>query len=159
MALVVTALASSGRRGAASPFAVVASVAVVAGGLVAAFTASVPSEHGAWVAAYLVLVVGVAQLVLGVGQAVLAPRVVPGRRVALELGGWNAGGAAVVAGTLLDAVWLVDVGGVLVVLALALLILGVREADRRRRGWLLAYYAFAGVLLVSVPTGLVLARI
>ena len=159
MALVVTALASPDRRGGALPFAVVGSAAVIAGGLVAAFTASVPSEHGAWAAAYLVLVVGVAQLVLGVGQATLAPGVVPINRIVLELAGWNAGSAAVLGGTLLGAVWLVDVGGVLLVLALVMLALGVRGADRRWRGRLLAYRCLAGVLLVSVPIGLVLARV
>lgn len=159
MALVAPSLAGSARLSAALPFAAVGSAGVVAGGLVAAITASVPSEHGAWAAAYLVLVVGVTQLALGAGQAVLAPGAVPRRRVALELGGWNAGSAAVLAGTLLGAVWLVDAGGALLVLTLALLILGVRGADRRLRGWLLGYHCLATVMLVSVPIGLVLARI
>ncbi|HEX6197148.1 MAG TPA: hypothetical protein VFZ63_13135 [Jiangellaceae bacterium] len=152
------ATTSSARWSAALPLAAAGAASVVAGGLVAAFTAAVPSEHGAWVAAYLVLVAGVAQLGLGVGQALLAPRPPSRRLVAAELIAWNGGSAAVIAGTLLDAVLLVDAGGVLLVFALALLVRGVRGSGRRGGWWLQLYRLLATVVLVSVPIGLLLAR-
>ncbi|MGH3322508.1 MAG: hypothetical protein ACRDN9_20500, partial [Streptosporangiaceae bacterium] len=131
---------------------------VVAGGLVAAATAPAPATHGSWAAVYLVLVAGVAQVALGVGQAVLAPTPAPSRLAAGQLAAWNAGNAAVIAGTLLGVVAVVDAGGALLVVALALLVAAVRGAQAGR-GWLLyAFRPFVVVLLVSIPVGLVLAR-
>lgn len=52
-------------------FAVAAGTMIVAGGLVAAINSAAPFAHGSWLAAYLVLVGGVAQLLLGVGCLVL----------------------------------------------------------------------------------------
>lgn len=140
------------------PFAALGTACVVAGGLVAAATAPVPSEHGSWAAAYLVLVAGVAQVGLGGGQALLAPRLPSRRLVAAEFAGWNAGNAAVLAGTLLHLTALVYVGGALLVAALALLVHGVRGAGGRR-GWPLhAFRLLVVVLLVSIPAGLLLAQ-
>jgi len=42
------------------PFLIPAAVATIAGGLVAAVASAAPFDHGAWIAAYLVLVNGVA---------------------------------------------------------------------------------------------------
>ena len=157
------------RRRAALPFAVLGVVFVVIGGLVAAATAPVASEHGSWAAAYLVLVAGVSQAGLGVGQAMLARRV-PSRRVLnVELVAWNVGNAAVIAGTLLETTALVDVGGVVLLVTLALMIRAVRgggaataaEAGAvRPAGWmLLTFRILVLVLLVTIPIGLVLAWI
>ena len=157
------------RRRAALPFAVLGVVFVVIGGLVAAATAPVASEHGSWAAAYLVLVAGVSQAGLGVGQAMLARRV-PSRRVLnVELVAWNVGNAAVIAGTLLEATTLVDVGGLVLLVTLVLMIRAVRGAGAgadtttgtaRLGGWPLhTFRILVLVLLVTIPIGLVLARI
>lgn len=144
---------------AASPFVTLGVACVVAGGLVAAAVAMAPSELGSWAAAYLVLVGGVAQVGLGAGQALLAPRP-PGRRaVVAELVGWNAGNAAVLAGTLLGVTWLADVGGVLLVAALALALAGIRGAVRRPSWPLHLYRALAALMLVSIPVGLVIGAL
>jgi hypothetical protein len=45
-----------------------ASVLIVAGGAVAAVNSAAPFGHGSWLAAYLVLVGGVSQVVLGAGR-------------------------------------------------------------------------------------------
>ncbi len=143
----------------AAPAAALGTACIVAGGLVAAVRAADPSEHGTWAAAYLVLVAGVAQVALAAGQALLAPRTPPTRTLAAELIAWNTGNAAVLVGTLGGATVLVDVGGALLTVALALLVSVVRSAGRRR-GW--ALYAFrllVLILLVSIPIGLVLAGI
>ena len=129
------------------------------------------SEHGSWAAAYLVLVAGVSQAGLGVGQAMLARRV-PSRRVLnVELVTWNVGNAAVIAGTLLETTALVDVGGLVLLVTLVLMIRAVRGAGGgtataaeagavRPAGWmLLTFRILVLVLLVTIPIGLVLARI
>lgn len=142
----------------ALPFAAVGGACVIAGGLVAAATAPAPSEHGTWASAYLVLVAGVAQLALGVGQALLAPSPPSRHVVVVECTVWNAGNTAVLAGTLLSLVPLVDAGGVLLVLALSLLTLEVRGAGRRGGWGLRLYRLLVAVVLVSIPIGLLLAR-
>ncbi|HEY9522757.1 MAG TPA: hypothetical protein VIR33_05925, partial [Thermopolyspora sp.] len=131
---------------------------VIAGGLVAAVTASAPSEHASWAAAYLVLVAGVTQIALGVGQALLATNPASRRVVAGEFTAWNAGNAAVLAGTLAGAIALVDLGGALLVLALALAILAVRGPGRRAGWGLRLYRLLIAIVLVSIPIGLFLAR-
>lgn len=146
------------RRAAALPFVLLGSVCVIAGGLVAAITATAPSELASWAAAYLVLVAGVAQVALGAGQAVLAVDTPSGRAVTLRFAGWNVGNALVLAGTLVGLTLAVDVGGVIVVLTLALLIYGIRGASTRPAWQRGVFRALIVVLLVSVPVGLVLAR-
>lgn len=141
----------------AKTFVAIGSLCVVAGGLVAAVTASVPSDKGTWAAAYLVLVAGVAQLALGGGQAWLATDPPSPRVVAAEVASFNIGNAGVLAGTLLGTQWLVDAGGV--VLAVALLLF-LRGGNRWRHGWQLrVYQALIVFVLVSIPVGLMLARI
>lgn len=130
---------------------------IVTGGLVAAIVATRPSEDGIWASAYLVLVVGVAQIALGLGQAWLA-EASPSRRVVIaELALFNLGNAAVIGGTLLDRTWLVDIGGVLLIAALAIYL----WTTRRSRGGsiMIAYRLLVVIVVVSIPVGLVLARL
>lgn len=141
------------------PFIVLGAACVVAGGLVAAAVAMDPSQLGSWAAAYLVLVGGVAQVVLGTGQALLASQL-PGRRaVAAGLAGWNTGNGAVLAGTLLGATWLADVGGVLLVAVLVLALAGIHGAVRHPAWPLHLYRVLIALLLVSIPAGLVMAAV
>lgn len=150
------------RRHAIAPFAVLGTLCVIAGGLVAAATAPVASLHGSWAAAYLVLVAGVSQVGLGVGQGLLAPRAPSTSHVASVCALWNAGNAAVLAGVLTDLVPVVDIGGALLVIALALVVLGARggatTGQRTRRWTLYGFRLLVLVLLVSIPVGLVLTR-
>ena len=55
------------------PMLAAGGVSIVAGGVVAAVTGPTDWDHGSWVAAFLVLVAGVAQLGVGAGQAQLVP--------------------------------------------------------------------------------------
>ncbi len=131
---------------------------MIAGGFVAAVTAHAPSENATWTAAYLVLVAGVAQIVLGAGQAWLADRLPSSRWLVGELAAWNLGNGAVIAGTVSGLTPVVDVGGALLILALVLLLAAVRGAGRT--GWLLAVYrGVAAIVLVSIPVGLMLAEL
>jgi hypothetical protein len=132
---------------------------VVAGGLVAAGTSVTPSEHGSWLGAYLVLLAGVAQVALAVGQALLAPRPLSSRALVTELIAWNTGSAAVAGGTLAGLALLVDIGGALLLLTLTLLVRAVRDNDRTHRWAMLAYRLLVLGLVVSIPIGLWLARV
>ena len=149
----------SPRLSAALPFGVVGGACIVTGGMVAAVTASAPTEHGTWAVAYLVLIGGVAQIGLGVGQALLAPSPPSWRVVAVEFAAWNAGNAAVIAGTLLGAIPVVDTGGALLVIALGFLAYQVRGSAWRRSWAMRSYWLLIAIVLVSVPVGLVLARL
>lgn len=150
------------RRRELLPFVRTGVLCVIAGGLVAAVTAPAPTEHGTWVAAYLVLVGGVAQVGLALGQAMFTTRTST-RVIAVQAVGWNVGNAAVIVGTLLGVTALVDLGGAFLVTALVLLGRGVsparaRPADSGAKWSLHGYRLLVLILLVSIPIGLVLAR-
>ncbi len=158
----MTASALSGpaaRRSAAAPFLWMGVAGTVAGGVLAAATAYYPSFHASWATAYLVLVVGVAQVGLGVGQAFMAERVPAAATVMSEFLLFNLGNAAVLIGSMLDSNWLTDVGGLLLLPPLVMMLLSVRRRSPGPRWAVVAYRALMVVLLVSIPTGLVLARL
>lgn len=138
-------------------FAGAAAAMIVAGGLVAAVNSAAPFAHGSWLAAYLVLVGGVAQLLLGVGCLALpAPRLSARLRRA-QLGAWNLGNAAVVAGVLADAFGLVALGSVVLLGALAGFALGGGPAAPGSRGCLVLYRVAILGLASSVFVGGALA--
>ena len=147
------------RTGRPSPTDALGATSVVAGGLVAVVTGPLQLAHGSWAAAYLVLINGVAQVALGNAQAALAPRA-PSRHVlATQLAAWNVGGAAVIGGTLVRVPLIVDVGGLLLVIALALMIRTVRGRIAAPSWALWTYRLLLVIVLVSIPIGLVLAHI
>ena len=129
--------------------------AVVAGGLLAAVAATAESEVGAWAAAYLVLVMGMAQAVLVVGRVAWAPSGEHGTLVPL-LVGWNVGSLAVILGTAAESFVTVLAGSVLLVAVLVEC--GLRVRSDRHRGLLAGYRVVVAALLVSVVIGCVLAR-
>lgn len=128
---------------------------MILGGLVAAVTTPAGWTHGAWAAAYLVLVTGVAQIGLGVGQAALATTPPTRGLLTCEWTGWNLGSAAVILGTIAQTPAVVSAGGVLLVVCLGLLVYGVRGGQAGRLLWLFRLLVL--VLLVSIPVGLVLS--
>lgn len=149
------------RTAAAVPFAALGIGCAIAGGLASAVIAPHPTPHGAWAVAYLVLVGGIAQVGLGIGQALLAPKPPARRLVVAQVAAWNLGNAAVLGGTLSGVPPVADVGGAVLVVGLALLILGGRGGSRdgRARWFRHGFQALVVLLLVSIPAGLVLARI
>jgi hypothetical protein len=92
---------------------------VIAGGLVAAVNSAAPFAHGSWLAAYLVLVAGVAQITLGVAAAALAPADRSARLAPAQLLLWNVGSLAVPAGVLVTQRVLVALGSIALLAALA----------------------------------------
>lgn len=137
-------------------------VAVIAGGLLAAVvglpgnaTAGLPLRHLAWASAYLVLVVGVAQFVFGMGQARLSARVPAPGWILAEWLVFNLGNAGVIAGTLLGEFRWVLAGTALFAAGIALFLIGTRGA--LRVGWLAGYRILLGLMFLSSLAGLVLS--
>lgn len=139
----------------ALPFLVTGILAVIAGGMIAAGAAHAPTPAWVWASAYLVLVVGVAQCIFGIGQSHLATHVPSPRLVATEWTALNFGNAGIVVGTLGSEFTLVLAGTALFVLALGLFFTGVRHSSRRI---VTALYRLALLLLLaSALTGLFLS--
>lgn len=132
-------------------------VAIVLGGLVAAVTGPLDWAKGSWAAAYLVLVVGVAQYVMG-RMRPAGPR--PDRQGWAQVAGWDLGSLLVIGGTLAATPALVTVGSALLAVALALALLADLRAPERARTWVTwGYGAMLIVLLVSIPVGTVLSHL
>lgn len=148
-----TTRASLDRRGIAAIG--LAGVLITAGGLVAAVNSAAPFDHGSWLAAYLVLVGGVAQVLL-----LLAPVVVAEDATgtsAAPVWFWSAGSVAVPAGVLAGSVAAVGVGSAPLVAALVLLARDARHARWAGRGWAWAYAALLVMLGTSIVVGVALA--
>lgn len=157
MAVIVDAAQLGPRWKSASAFVVFGFVAIVAAGLLAAVTASVPQRQILWAIAYLVLVVGIAQIGLGAGQAWLAARPIRTPLLAAQFAAFNLGNAGVIGGTFADSPLLVDGGGVALVIALALFVWGTRGSAK---SWLqTVYWILLGILIVSIPIGLILSHL
>jgi hypothetical protein len=137
---------------AGTPFVAAAGVLIVAGGLVAAVNSAAPFAHGSWLAAYLVLVGGVSQVLLGVGGVALRATSGAGR---LELALWNAGTLVVAFGVLVDASAIVALGSAALLIALARF--GAATARGAPLRWRLAYQALIVALASSVLVGCALA--
>jgi hypothetical protein len=141
----------------AAAFVVTGSIVIIAGGMTSAATAGAPSYLASWAVAYLVLVVGVAQIALGFGQALLTSEPPSGRMVAGEWAVFNLGNAAVLAGSLLSMPALTSIGSALLLGALAALFWAVRGSTSA--GWLrYEYWFLIAILFVSVFIGLLIAR-
>jgi hypothetical protein len=134
-----------------------ASVLIVAGGAVAAVNSAAPFGHGSWLAAYLVLVGGVSQGVLGAGRLALHAPPLTCARSRAQLALWNVGSLAVPAGVLRDAPMLVTAGSVALLCALALFAADARGLRRQVRGRAVAYLAIVVGLAMSVVIGSALA--
>jgi hypothetical protein len=131
---------------------------------VVANTAS-PFRHGWWLVAYLSLVGGLAQLLLGAGPYVLSTRA---RRQAqqdslllLQLGLWSLGTVTVAAGELAEVRPILLVGSALLLIDLALFAVGLsrlrQRAARSAAAWELGYTLLLVFLAVSVLVGCALA--
>lgn len=130
---------------------------IVLGGLVAAVTGPLHLDRGSWLAAYLVLVCGVAQCAMARQRPVLGAAPLPEARQWMLFGCWNLGNALVVTGALLSIPVITDAGGILLAAGLVLAVAGTRQARRPTAALLVR--AFYLVLLVSIPVGLVLAHL
>lgn len=140
-------------------FFLIGSAFVVLGGLVAAASTPLRFTDGPWLAAYLVLVCGVAQCLFGIMRRYVAPSPMTAAGFALELSCWNVGNAAVVVGDLVRSPLVVGIGGVLLIAVLVLQLAHLRHTvpTLRWAAWL--YGIVVAVLLVSIPIGIVLSAV
>lgn len=133
------------------------SVFVIVGGLVAAATRPLDLAKGSWLAAYLVLVVGVALVVIGAAQQQLTTEVAPRKR-SWQLIGWGVANTLVVAGSLESIPAITDAGSALLFATLGLTAWIGWPLLRTRRVSAYLYIAVLIILAVSVPIGSVLAH-
>lgn len=140
-----------------APLLLCGAVGVVGGGIAAAVTGPTDWVRGSWVAAYLVLVVGVGQIVLGAGQGLLARSAPPPRIVWLEWLLYNASAAVVIVGTLIHRPGVVAVGSVILLAALLMFAFALPLAKRRHHLGTLLFRAVLLVLIVSTPVGVILS--
>lgn len=130
---------------------------IIGGGLIAAVTSPLQLAKGSWLAAYLVLIAGVAQLLLAQQQHLLDPGQDQRRAEWFTLAFWVLGNAAVITGSLQAAPCFVDAGGVLLTVAIILAWVRIRGTRMRALGTVLCFvYA---VIVASIPIGLILAHL
>lgn len=131
--------------------------AVIGGGLVAAATRPLDFDMGSWLAAYLVLVLGVCGCGIACAPALLGTPAAARPRL-VQWGLWWAGNAVVIIGTLSENTAVTDVGAVVLIAALILALAASRGATKRpvAAG---VYRVVLAVLIVSAPIGLLLAAI
>lgn len=133
----------------------IGTAAVVVGGMVAAVTGPTGWGHGSWVAAYLVLVVGVGQIGLALGQAAVVPSV-SGLERHVELVAFNVGSVVILVGTLAGSPVAVTAGSVVLFVALAAFLRASLGAWAR--SWISRLYlALLTILTVSIPIGVALS--
>lgn len=148
-------------------FLVCAVAYLTAAGSVAVLHAVTGVTRGWWLVAFLSLVGGVAQLLLGPGLLALASRsgawAPSPRQVLAELVLWNGGTAAVAIADLADSMAGVLAGSVLLLAALLLFAGGLRlaraTAPRRWPAWGRAYAFLLAFLAISVIVGAWLAYV
>lgn len=132
-------------------------IAIIAGGIISAFTARTPTRLMMWLTAYLVLVVGVVQFgliycwnQLDITSSWLS---VTGFIV------YNIGNIAVIAGRILKgkhaALWYVCLGGVALAISMILLIASTWTAPFNIPHFV--YLTFAVVILISMPIGVTMS--
>lgn len=136
---------------------------VVLGGLVAAVSGPLDLARGSWLAAYLVLVGGVAQYAMGQARVRYGEGVRQPGRGWIQLGGWNLGGVAVIAGTFTAEPLMVDAGSALMVATLVIALRATRPAARSVGRpsflWFWGYRTLLLVLAVSIPVGMLLSHL
>lgn len=139
-------------------FIAVAIVAIVAGGVISAFSARRPSRFVMWLTAYLVLVVGIVQIGLVFSYRLMnLPTEWP---IALGFILFNLGNLAVMFGRWLKgrssrARFIVYTGGIL--LAIAMIIMGGLAFTVSFSWTQVLFLSLVIIILVSMPIGLILS--
>lgn len=135
-------------------------LAIFAGGCLAAFTAKKPSRFISWASAYLVIVVGLFQAIIGV----LLHRVANDPSTGLVLLAfltYNLANAGVLIGTTLKSRHknyrsLVDTGGVLFIISMGFLLLLAHHSEE---SWqLILLYIIVLTILITMPIGVTLSH-
>ena len=139
-------------------FIIFSFLAICAGGTLAAFTARKPSRFIMWLTAYLVLIVGIAQL--GLAYSWLELNLHTGWITIAAFIVYNFGNLAVILGRALKsrtrwAKYSVYKGGLLLAISMAVLLYGAHGVALSWTSVL--FYALTITILVSMPIGLMLS--
>lgn len=136
------------------PFWAMGALAIVVAGGLSGALAHAASRQAMWLVAYLVLVVGVAQLALAAGQFWLASFPPSRSLLVAEWAIFNAAHALVIAGALSVRPAWVTAGTLTLVVALGLFLRGVHGGTGGR--WLYAYRTLVVFLGASALVGVLL---
>lgn len=127
--------------------------------MLSAVTGPLGLSKGSWASAYLVLVAGVAQYVMGLAAA-------HWRRAGAEALGWwwfavwNLGHIGVLTGSVLGATAVVFVGSGILVIALVMAFVSTCALRRpAHRMLLLGYRVLLVLLAISIPIGMVMSAL
>lgn len=123
----------------------------------AAVTSPLQLAKGSWLAAYLVLIAGVAQIVLAKQQHLLHPNKNAKRSEWFTLAFWIVGNSAVVAGSLQSLPFVVDAGGLALIIAVILAWSRTKRSHARVLAWTLRVIYL--IVILSVPVGLILSHL
>lgn len=147
------------QRKLARPFAIVAALSVIVGGLIAAVSSPLGWPHGSWAAAYLVLVGGVAQSALIAGRLTLAGdrSEERGSRLWPLCVLWNVATLLVIGGTLGESFVLVLAGSLGLLIVLVAFWPTGGTGGSSHRAWRLIFRLFLVFLALSTVTGVLLA--
>ena len=144
-------------------FVVCAVLFLVAAAIVAVINARTPFAHGWWLVAYLGLVGGVSQLLLGPGLIAIAAgggTHAPALRHGIgEFVLWNAGTVIVAAADLATAPGGVLVGSVMLFGALALFARDLLKVNSKSRPWKRVWCGLYAVLLVFLAASTVVGTV
>jgi hypothetical protein len=143
----------------AIPFAVIAGISIIAAGFLSAITAFSPGYTASWAVAYLILVVGVAQLALGVGQAWITEKAPSKGLIIAQIITFNLANAATIGGTVIASIALVYFGAALFIIALGLFLWGTRIVKSKSTFIVYGFRAIVVFLIVSAGVGLVIASV
>ena len=136
---------------------VVGYAGVIGGGLVAAVADPLDVYRGSWVAAFLVLVIGAAQVAMSAARQRWGAA--GAARSWWQIATWNVGGAGVIVGTLAETSVVVYVFSLVMVVALVIAFADTwgRPPAEEARIWLLIYRIVLIVLALSIPVGMLLS--
>ncbi|MEO8691672.1 MAG: hypothetical protein ABI397_02695 [Candidatus Saccharimonas sp.] len=143
------------------PLLAAGAVAIVVGGMVAAFSAANPSRIALWASAYLVLVIGVVQILIGVGMAFVHEKLIA-RQVWTIFALLNIGSLSILIGTVMktqmtNSFSVVIAGSIVYVAAMVLGLLGLRGSHSS--WWRFDYVALLIAGIVSAGIGAVLSSL
>lgn len=136
-------------------FSVLGLVAITAGGMISAFTARRPARLTMWLVAYVVLIEGLVQFGLAEGWQWLGSNHTAIAAAAFVV--YNIGNGCVLLGTARKPRLsvLVNIGGILLAIAMLLLAWTIRNSVA---SWTLAWFAgLVLIIFISMPIGLILS--
>ena len=133
--------------------------------MIAAAVSGVAGAKAGWAALHLIFLGGISQLILGAAQffctAFLATDPPPRRIVHMQVGAWNLGAAATVAGVALDLTPLFGFGGLLLLAGLGLFaraLINLQRGSLQQAIWAVRWYqAGAACLAIGIVIGLLIA--